>query len=122
MGLLFNALFFNLSISQFLFFNGISIFGLLGSLPNTERKFAFNEFRLFPDSNFSDSARESLASAIETSVIVTSPISNCSFVNSNCLLRTSTFLFLRIKFELSVAKSAYNFIPSRKTSCSIFLK
>ena len=73
-------------------------------------------------SNNSDSEREYLASEIETSVKVTSPISNCSLVSSNCLFNTSTFFSFTLIFEFSVAKSAYNFIASKKTSCSTFFK
>ena len=64
------------------------------------------EFIIFDVSINSDSARENLASDIETSVRVTSPISNCSFVSSNCLFNTSTFFFLTFILEISVAKSA----------------
>ena len=74
------------------------------------------------DSRRSESANDSLASAIETSVIVTSPISNCSFVTSNCLFKTSTFFSFKVRFEDSVASSAYRFMASRKTSCSVFLR
>ena len=97
---------FKFSISKSSKSIGILISGLFGFSPKTDKYLAFMEFIIFDVSINSDSARENLASDIETSVSVTSPISNCSFVSSNCLFNTSTFFFLTFILEISVAKSA----------------